>query len=156
MGHGFQAYPCDVYDYDACKACVEEIARDLGSCSAPPVTFPVWPSQVRWLSTRLAMADAQAAASLAHRPMNRVAGGGQASLARLARSRNPDHDEMTALCRRHRLQRGPTIQRHQAATLLHRQRQQMDFAHLAGSEHGIPGNPPALEDAHGDRRSRSD
>ena len=28
--YDFQAYPCDVADYDSCKACVESVARDLG------------------------------------------------------------------------------------------------------------------------------
>lgn len=30
MGYGFKAYACDVADYDSCKACVEQIARDIG------------------------------------------------------------------------------------------------------------------------------
>ena len=29
-GYDFKAYPCDVADYDSCKNCVEQIARDLG------------------------------------------------------------------------------------------------------------------------------
>lgn len=29
-GYEFQAYPCDVADYDSCKACVDTVARDLG------------------------------------------------------------------------------------------------------------------------------
>jgi len=30
MGYGFKAYPCDVTDYDACKACVDQVQHDLG------------------------------------------------------------------------------------------------------------------------------
>jgi len=30
MGYGFRAYPCDVGSYDSCKACVEQIAVDIG------------------------------------------------------------------------------------------------------------------------------
>lgn len=30
MGYGFKAYPCDVADYDSCKACVEAVTKDLG------------------------------------------------------------------------------------------------------------------------------
>ena len=30
MGYGFKAYPCDVCDFDSCKACVDEITKDLG------------------------------------------------------------------------------------------------------------------------------
>ena len=30
MGYGFKAYPCDVADYDSCKACVEVVTKDLG------------------------------------------------------------------------------------------------------------------------------
>ena len=30
MGYGFKAYPCDVSDYDSCKACVEQIVREMG------------------------------------------------------------------------------------------------------------------------------
>ena len=30
MGYGFKAYPCDVSDYDSCKACVAQIVKDLG------------------------------------------------------------------------------------------------------------------------------
>ena len=30
MGYGFKAYPCDVADFDSCKACVETITRDIG------------------------------------------------------------------------------------------------------------------------------
>ncbi len=30
MGYGFKAYPCDVSDFDACKACVEAITNDIG------------------------------------------------------------------------------------------------------------------------------
>jgi len=29
-GHNFAAYPCDVSDFDSCRACVEQIARDVG------------------------------------------------------------------------------------------------------------------------------
>ena len=29
-GYDFQAYPCDVAEYDSCKDCVERVARDLG------------------------------------------------------------------------------------------------------------------------------
>ena len=31
MGFGFKAYPCDVADYDSCKACVETIEQDVGA-----------------------------------------------------------------------------------------------------------------------------
>ncbi len=47
------------------------------------------------------------------------------------------------------MQRHRTIQRHQASTLLHRQCQQINVGYLAGAEYGIPGNSPAIEDAHG-------
>ena len=30
MGYGFKAYPCDVADFDACKACVDAVTKDLG------------------------------------------------------------------------------------------------------------------------------
>jgi acetoacetyl-CoA reductase len=30
MGYGFKAYPCDVADFDSCKACVAEVAKDVG------------------------------------------------------------------------------------------------------------------------------
>ena len=30
MGYGFKAYPCDVADYDSCKACVAQVAQDVG------------------------------------------------------------------------------------------------------------------------------
>ena len=30
MGYGFKGYPCDVTDYDSCKACVEQVQKDLG------------------------------------------------------------------------------------------------------------------------------
>ena len=30
MGYGFKAYPCDVADFDSCKACVGQVAKDLG------------------------------------------------------------------------------------------------------------------------------
>ena len=30
MGYGFKAYPCDVSDYDSCKACVEQIVAENG------------------------------------------------------------------------------------------------------------------------------
>jgi acetoacetyl-CoA reductase len=30
MGYGFKAYPCDVGSYDSCKACVEQIVKDMG------------------------------------------------------------------------------------------------------------------------------
>ncbi|MBW7862335.1 MAG: acetoacetyl-CoA reductase [Rhodocyclaceae bacterium] len=30
MGYGFKAYPCDVSDFDSCKACVEQVAREVG------------------------------------------------------------------------------------------------------------------------------
>ncbi|MFA7269167.1 MAG: acetoacetyl-CoA reductase [Sterolibacterium sp.] len=29
-GYSFKAYPCDVASYDSCKACVEQIVKDLG------------------------------------------------------------------------------------------------------------------------------
>jgi acetoacetyl-CoA reductase len=29
-GYEFRAYPCDVADFESCKACVESVARDLG------------------------------------------------------------------------------------------------------------------------------
>ena len=62
-----------------------------------------------------------------------------------------DHNEMLASCCRHCLQRDRAIQRHQTAILLRCQCQQMDVAPLAGAEYGIPGNPAAVEDAHGVR-----
>ncbi len=31
MGFGFKAYPCDVADYDSCRACVEVIEQDVGA-----------------------------------------------------------------------------------------------------------------------------
>ena len=30
MGYGFKAYPCDVADYDSCKACVETVTNEMG------------------------------------------------------------------------------------------------------------------------------
>jgi acetoacetyl-CoA reductase len=30
MGYGFKAFPCDVSDYDACKACVEQVVAEVG------------------------------------------------------------------------------------------------------------------------------
>ncbi len=30
MGYGFKAYPCDVSDFDSCKACVETVAKEVG------------------------------------------------------------------------------------------------------------------------------
>ena len=30
MGYGFKAYPCDVSDFDACKACVEAVVAEVG------------------------------------------------------------------------------------------------------------------------------
>ena len=30
MGYGFKAYPCDVSDFDSCKACVETVTREVG------------------------------------------------------------------------------------------------------------------------------
>jgi acetoacetyl-CoA reductase len=30
MGYGFKGYACDVTDYDSCKACVDQVVKDLG------------------------------------------------------------------------------------------------------------------------------
>ncbi|MBW7900142.1 MAG: acetoacetyl-CoA reductase [Rhodocyclaceae bacterium] len=30
MGYGFKAYPCDVADFDACRACVETVTQEVG------------------------------------------------------------------------------------------------------------------------------
>ncbi len=30
MGYGFKAYPCDVSDFDSCKACVEQVVAENG------------------------------------------------------------------------------------------------------------------------------
>jgi acetoacetyl-CoA reductase len=30
MGYGFKAYPCDVADFDSCKACVEQVTKEVG------------------------------------------------------------------------------------------------------------------------------
>ena len=30
MGYGFKAYPCDVADFDSCKACVEQVIKEVG------------------------------------------------------------------------------------------------------------------------------
>ncbi|EGK73292.1 MAG: acetoacetyl-CoA reductase [Methyloversatilis sp.] len=30
MGYGFKAYPCDVSDFDSCKACVETVTKEVG------------------------------------------------------------------------------------------------------------------------------
>ncbi|HQR03014.1 MAG: beta-ketoacyl-ACP reductase [Proteobacteria bacterium] len=30
MGYGFKAYPCDVADFDSCKACIGQVTADLG------------------------------------------------------------------------------------------------------------------------------
>lgn len=30
MGYGFKAYPCDVSDFDSCKACVEAVVNEVG------------------------------------------------------------------------------------------------------------------------------
>ena len=31
MGYGFKAYPCDVGSYESCKACIEQIVKDVGA-----------------------------------------------------------------------------------------------------------------------------
>jgi len=31
MGYGFRAFPCDVADFDSCKACVDQVTKDVGS-----------------------------------------------------------------------------------------------------------------------------
>ena len=31
MGYGFRAYPCDVGDFDSCKACIDKIFTDVGA-----------------------------------------------------------------------------------------------------------------------------
>ena len=31
MGYGFRAYPCDVGDFDSCKACIDDIVADVGA-----------------------------------------------------------------------------------------------------------------------------
>ena len=30
VGYGFKTYPCDVDDFDSCKTCVEQVAREVG------------------------------------------------------------------------------------------------------------------------------
>jgi acetoacetyl-CoA reductase len=30
MGYGFKAYPCDVADFDSCKACVDTVTKEVG------------------------------------------------------------------------------------------------------------------------------
>jgi NAD(P)-dependent dehydrogenase (short-subunit alcohol dehydrogenase family) len=30
MGYGFKAYPCDVADFDSCKACVDAVTKEVG------------------------------------------------------------------------------------------------------------------------------
>jgi len=30
MGYGFRAYPCDVTDWESCRACAEQIAKEVG------------------------------------------------------------------------------------------------------------------------------
>jgi acetoacetyl-CoA reductase len=30
MGYGFKGYACDVTDYDSCKACVDQVTKDVG------------------------------------------------------------------------------------------------------------------------------
>lgn len=30
MGYGFRAFPCDVADFDSCKACVEQVTKEVG------------------------------------------------------------------------------------------------------------------------------
>ena len=30
MGYGFKAYPCDVSDFDSCRACVETVTKEVG------------------------------------------------------------------------------------------------------------------------------
>ena len=30
MGYGFKGYPCDVSDFESCKACVEQVTREVG------------------------------------------------------------------------------------------------------------------------------
>lgn len=30
MGYGFKGYPCDVSDFDSCKACVDQVVADMG------------------------------------------------------------------------------------------------------------------------------
>src|SRR5690606_23296493 len=30
MGYGFKGYPCDVSDFESCKACVEQVAAEVG------------------------------------------------------------------------------------------------------------------------------
>ena len=29
-GYDFNAYPCDVADFDSCKSCVEKVSREVG------------------------------------------------------------------------------------------------------------------------------
>ncbi len=31
LGYGFKAYPCDVGDFDSCKACIAQIIKDVGA-----------------------------------------------------------------------------------------------------------------------------
>ena len=31
MGYGFKAFPCDVADFDSCKACVEQVTKEVGA-----------------------------------------------------------------------------------------------------------------------------
>jgi acetoacetyl-CoA reductase len=31
QGHDFRAYPCDVTDYDSCKACAEKVTKEVGN-----------------------------------------------------------------------------------------------------------------------------
>ncbi len=31
MGYGFKGFPCDVTDFDSCKACVDQVVREVGS-----------------------------------------------------------------------------------------------------------------------------
>ena len=30
MGYGFRGYPCDVTDFDSCKACIEQVTQEVG------------------------------------------------------------------------------------------------------------------------------
>jgi acetoacetyl-CoA reductase len=30
MGYGFRAFPCDVADFDSCKACVDQVTKEVG------------------------------------------------------------------------------------------------------------------------------
>ena len=46
MGYGFKAYPCDVADFDSCKACVEQVTKEVGAVENKGSWWLHW---IEWL-----------------------------------------------------------------------------------------------------------